>query len=415
MNRIEWIMSKNPNAESSIDFYEYYDEYCNTFSRISNETYKRYAREAWSRLMDTEDDDKIKTVIKDGNMTVSMKASEIKTEEDLATYGKIDLQKWECTKLTNEFWGSDTNPNYLIKGEYKLRTPGQVTPQEYADAFAELVSSIEPPVPFTEPPKRNKGYLYEISLYDHHFGQIAWESETKDMDYNLEISKKMYIDAMSDFIERSKHDSEKYVLVLGQDFFNVDSHMNTTTKGTPQNEASTYRHTFLEAEKLLVSQINRLALIAPVSVVIVPGNHDYYRMFYMGEFIKAFYKNNPYVTVDNTLTDVKGIKYGASLIGTAHGAGVVPSLIPLLLMQEYPKEYAETKYHELHLGHLHSKSEDRYRLSKSSNGLHILRIPSLVPLDNWHKEKGYRHVKESLMMKWDYTKGKVATFYHHPE
>ena len=38
--------------------------------------------------------------------------------------------------------------------------------------------------------------------------------------------------------------------------------------------------------------INYLANTAPVDVIVVQGNHDYERMFYAGEYLRAFFKND---------------------------------------------------------------------------------------------------------------------------
>ena len=49
----------------------------------------------------------------------------------------------------------------------------------------------------------------------------------------------------------------------------------------------------------MVRAINYLADTAPVDVVVVQGNHDYERMFYAGEYLRAFFKNDERVDVDN--------------------------------------------------------------------------------------------------------------------
>jgi hypothetical protein len=46
--------------------------------------------------------------------------------------------------------------------------------------------------------------------------------------------------------------------------------------------------------------IDKCASIAPVDVIIIPGNHDEERTFYMGDALACRYEGNPNVTVDNS-------------------------------------------------------------------------------------------------------------------
>lgn len=118
MTRVQWIAEKNLEAESALDFYDFYDSFCEYFDRISFETYKRYCRDAYQSLFAVEEP-KTKTTKNQDGMSVEMRASDIKTEADLIKFGRIDTDKWEAVELINEFWGNDENPHYLIKGKYK--------------------------------------------------------------------------------------------------------------------------------------------------------------------------------------------------------------------------------------------------------------------------------------------------------
>ena len=72
MTRIDWIMNKNLDADSPMDFYDFYDSYCDEFNRVPFETYKRYCREAYKQLFSTEAE-QIKSQINNDELIVSMK------------------------------------------------------------------------------------------------------------------------------------------------------------------------------------------------------------------------------------------------------------------------------------------------------------------------------------------------------
>ena len=409
VERIQWLVDRVECPESSADFYDYYNEYCEAFGAVSRETYKRYCRKAFNSFI-PETGERVKTVYTKDGMTAEMKASDIRTEEDLYEFGQIDRDKWECTKLINEFWGNEDHPNYLIKGEYKLRTPGMFTPSEYAEKFKALVKDVPTPS-FEVRNHKETGNIYEICLFDIHFGQLSWAAETGDMDYNLDVAAKLFMKAIDYFVAETHHDAEKYVLPLGNDLLNVDTPLNTTTKGTPQAECSRPHHTFLEAEKLLIKAITKLHSIAEVEVVIVPGNHDNTRMFYIGEFLRAYFRDTTGITIDNSPTDRKYLKLGKVLLGYTHGSEEVRGTLPMLMAQENPMAFATTKYHEWHLGHWHSAHDKHYRVSRTHNGIVEEVIPSLVPLDDYHKRKGYYHFKQCVCYKWNKETGKKAKMF----
>ena len=57
-----------------------------------------------------------------------------------------------------------------------------------------------------------------------------------------------------------------------------------------------------------------LSAFAPVDVIVVQGNHDFERMFYAGEVLSAWFKNDQGVLVDNGLDSRKYYEYGVNMI-----------------------------------------------------------------------------------------------------
>jgi hypothetical protein len=127
--------------------------------------------------------------------------------------------------------------------------------------------------------------LLEISIMDHHLGKYCCELETGRA-YDPEISERMFIIALEDLLAKSASlPVEKVLFVCGNDFLNTDHLGRTTTAGTPQDEAIRYQESFLRGRQLLVRAIDRLRQIAPVQVVMVTGNHDTQRLYYLGDVL----------------------------------------------------------------------------------------------------------------------------------
>ena len=149
----------------------------------------------------------------------------------------------------------------------------------------------------------------------------------------------------------------------------------------------------------LISGINHLTKFAPVDVIIVNGNHDEERMFYIGDVLKAYYSENPSVSVNNNGEYRKYYQYGTNMLMWTHGDKEKHSELPLIMATEQPKMFAATKFREIHCGHFHKEMMQEYR------GIKVRFLPSLCPSDNWHKMMGYESLRAGQALIWDKTKG----------
>jgi len=268
-------------------------------------------------------------------------------------------------------------------------------------AAAKEHSTRYPKVDYKKP---SKSTLFEISVPDLHLGQLAWGKEA-GVDYDLEEAKKRFLEAIEYFKNGCGVVPEKYLFVVGNDFFNSDNLAFTTTAGTPQQDDTRWQKSFVEGRKLLVQAIDSLREKAPVDVIVIPGNHDVQRSFYVGDSLECWYHNCREVNVDNSPSPRKYYKYGASLLGFTHGKEEKPVMLPILMASESPKEWAETKHREWHLGHLHKTFADE------SYGVVTRILPSLAATDSWHKTKGFvGNMKAAQAYLWDKEKGYTAHF-----
>lgn len=253
-------------------------------------------------------------------------------------------------------------------------------------------------------PKGRKG-LMEVCIPDLHLGKLSWGDETGE-DYDLEEAKARYFKALMYLLGVSK-DVEKFVFVVGNDFFNSDTMGYTTTpsgrngyKGTPQQDDSRWQKTFLEGRKLLVRCIDELRSIAPVDVIMVPGNHDHQKVFYLGDTLESWYRNCKEVHINNLPKTRKYYQYGKVLIGYTHGEKEKHADLPLIMATENPHSWAGTKIREWHLGHLHKT------MVNEMQGVVLRTIPSLCGTDAYHYENGYvGSAKSAHGYLWDAEKG----------
>lgn len=341
----------------------------------------------------------------------------IVTVEKLLEIYNIDLNIWEIEKQVVNTWevgakGPDnkitTTPLFQVKLWLKKKQAAsdlQVLREQFVDDLKALSPKVEA---INRPFSVEPGKLLEINIFDLHFGKVAWHEEVGE-NYNIEIATERFNNCIDYFIDTYKNfNIEKILFPISNDFFNSDrSHpFNSTTSGTPQEEDTRWQNTFRKGRELLIKNIQKLTLLAPVEVKVIPGNHDYERSFYLGDSLQGWFHNNENVVIDNGANPRKYFIYGKCLIGYTHGNNEKISDLPMLMAQENPAGWAKTIYREFHLGHLHHKKETQLKSTNEYQGVITRHMNSLSGTDSWHHKKGYIGARKSAeAFLWDFEKG----------
>lgn len=420
--RILWMINNCVSPGNSLSYYDLYDDYCNEFGHIPFETFKRYSRMAKQEYLQNKETDKqtekVSTVIKRKKQTeteidISLNSYDITDVAGLITYASIDTDIWECYSQKVNRWGNANNPNYQIDAKFRLKNKQQITPEQYAQRFEELLVKQKEFHKEKTFDYLDTGNLAELAFFDFHYGLYTSLEETGRY-YDIQEANKLLNDCTDYFIYKTKNKVDKYLIPLGNDFFNSDTINNTTTKGTPQTENLRWQDTFMSAEELIITQINKLSKYAPVKILIIPGNHDMQRIFYLGRFLKAWYRDSRNVFVEAGAKTRKYERWGNTLIGYTHGNEEVKGSLPLLMIQEKPVDFAETKFREWHVGHLHHTEEKNYRVTYETHGIKHILFPSMIPVSDFIYRKGYLSVEEAFCNIYNYEHGKTEIHLFHP-
>jgi hypothetical protein len=232
-------------------------------------------------------------------------------------------------------------------------------------------------------------FMVEMSCPDLHLGKLAWERET-GTNYDSKICIQSFHGAIEHFLRcTSGLNIDEILFPIGNDFLHTDNELNETANGTRQDADSRWQKMYLKGKKILVEAIDRLRGRANVRVVIVPGNHDRTRCFYLGDTLESWYHNCAEVEIDNSPPLRKYVKYGVNLLGFSHGNEEKVNDLPALMAVEQPQLWAETIHREWHLGHLHKRKEHRFTAGDTNHGVVTRILPSLSATDAWHAKKGY--------------------------
>lgn len=293
----------------------------------------------------------------------------------------------EETVSSVKFWQNVSGENrfsVVVKGEDNIMKETKTQIIELLETFSPKVEkeykSVDDPV------------VYEVSLPDIHYGKMDGQT--------LDEAEDLYMDVIKDLMNKAAGlNIERILLPIGNDGMNSEGFSRATTKGTPQQDSAAWQETFVGYCNLMVRAVCYLARIAPVDLVVIQGNHDYERMFYAGEFLRAFFLNDDRVVVDNNYDARKYYEYGTNMIMFTHGDKEKPAQMPLIMATEQPEMFARTTHREVHCGHLHKEMINEYR------GIKVRFIPSICGNDEWHKMMGYAAKRTGQAHIWNKERG----------
>jgi len=345
---------------------------------------------------------------------ITCRSRTIHTLDGALEYAGVDLEEWEVDRYVINKWDCvaktaiEKVSDEPVRWERELtatelwqvkvwlkRIETPVEKQSLQDFKDELLTEIRehaPEYPAYPPPLSVSGkYLLEISLPDLHFGKLSWAAETGE-DYDCEITEKRFREAIENLLSHTScYQPERILFPVGNDFLHIDNLESTTAHGTRQDVDTRPHRIFRRGWQLLVEGVDRLAEIAPVDVVVIPGNHDTLSMFHVGEVLDAWYHKTDRVQIDNSPRSRKYVEYGQNLLGFCHGGkeDPKPDDLPLIMATQEKEAWARTTHHEFHLGHFHTKRETKYLAGDTHKGVIVRVIPSLCGTDKWHFDKGF--------------------------
>lgn len=362
--------------------------------------------------------------------TISMRSRTVATYEQLVAACEVNLADWEqvsfrarsyqittvprATRATDsEGWvrptaEPTTTTMYALSAAFKKKVAVISAREEIESLVAEAKVAMPPrsPLILVKPP--TTGLMLELSLPDAHLGKLSWGRETGGANYDLDIAVETYHRAIETLLVRSaQHRYERVLLLVGSDLLNSDSDDGKTTRGTPQDNDGRFFRTFQAARRMKVAVIERLvADVAPVDVIVMPGNHDRMSTLHLGDALACWFHGHENVTVDVEPTARKYYEFGRVMLGITHGDRGKPQLWSRLMPVERPAMWARTVHREVHAGHLHRDSAEKDEL----NGVKVRILPSLAPPDAWHAAEGYTTATQAAeAFHWHADDGLVGT------
>ena len=223
-------------------------------------------------------------------------SNKIETLDDAIAFSRVDTDTWEVERWTFNKWETTIEgvrtPLIQVKVWFKKIKEDDASVN---DVRKEIIEDIKKHAPKYEYINYNfktkERNLLELNLFDVHFGKLAWHEESSD-NYDLKIATQRVYDAVDGLLDKARgYDFERIVLPTGNDLFNADKDypFSSTTAGTPQHEDARWQRTFRTVRQVMCEVIEKLQLIAPVDVPIIPGNHDKTKCFFLGDSLEGWF------------------------------------------------------------------------------------------------------------------------------
>lgn len=352
-------------------------------------------RGIWRRLKVSRDPSSEKSLPKiineDGKQFIDYSGKEITTLEDLVDAIGVNLDFWDVKGFRASTWQDfNGDTKYAVRATFDQSKGAR---DKVREEFIEEAIKHAPkykPVKYLKPKNAGEGIAIELNLPDLHLGKLGWGKEVGE-NYNVDIAKKLFLSSIKELIKYAEplKNIKKVIFPVGNDLLNSEGLSMSTTKGTPQQDDVRWQRSFTLCRQMLVEAIDMLKEIAPVDVIVVPGNHDFERMFYIGDAIYAWYHNCKDVTVDNSPSPRKYYMFGGCLIGLTHGNEEKHTDLPLIMANEVPELWVKAIHTEWQIGHFHKKKTLFWMDIDERFGTIIRVLPSLSGTDAWHHGRGY--------------------------
>jgi len=322
-----------------------------------------------------------------------------KDDEELAKLHKIDLDKFIITN----YW-SKVKPNGKFTSSVfcKRKQAEDYTPEDFARFLEEYVPNN---IKIEKPTIDGRQHIdVELSIADYHLAKKYVNGDNNIKDRALE-----FFNMAEDLIHKARaaYNINTVIFPISNDFFHTDNYSNSTTNLTPQDVICEYDREYEIGFATLVDTINMLRQNANnVTVLLVQGNHDRTKSFYLAHALDVFFKNDLDVEFIRNHSTIKAIVTGNTFIGYHHGNCKIEDL-PLLFATDpdYSKHFGNAKFREVHTGDKH------HYMAKELKGVRVQQMPSLSGVDRWHKDNNFvNNIRAALLLGYDAIEGKVCEF-----
>ncbi len=302
-----------------------------------------------------------------------------------------DPNEWELVMMSFSNWQQHTkeqNTKELYAVKFKIKPKNkQLDPNEMLEIIDKVFSKKIKPLNLPKKEKNtglNQDSVTVLGAVELHLGKEAREFDVGE-NYNVDIAIERYktiIKVLSE--EQEYRKSYKLVYGIGNDFINIDTPSNTTTKGTFQyGGISSYELFDIGLKLQLQSLLTLREKYNEIEVVLVKGNHANQLEYALFRALQQRFINDSVINFRDDYKDVQAIKMGNTSVFMSHGDSNYKRIVESM-SKEFYQIYGDTEFRYILLGHLHHKQK-----LDELNGFTVFRLSSPSGIDRWHYKERY--------------------------
>ena len=321
-----------------------------------------------------------------------------KDDIELAKLHKINLDKYVITNYWSKMLPSGKFTSSVFS---KIKEAKDYSPEDFAK-FLENYKPNQVKLNIVKSTIDTETVDLEISIADFHLAKKTIEGES------VQTKKEQFLYVLVDLLSKAKasFDIKTVVFPISNDFFHTDNYQNQTTNGTPQDVLTGYDNEYEEGFDLLVTAISILKAYSDnVKVILVQGNHDRTKSFYLAHALDVYFSNISNVTFQREHSTTKIVILGNTFIGYHHGNCKIEDLPLVFATGNNSEAFGCSTYREVHTGDKH------HYMAKEIKGVRIQQMPSLSGTDRWHLDNNYiNNIRAGIATVYHPIKGRIAEF-----
>lgn len=326
------------------------------------------------------------------------------TIEELAKLHKIDLSRY---KISNYWSKLKPNGKFTSSVFATIKQQKDYTPEDFTKFLEKWKPNTKLGSRIWVNLEEDKEEVdIELNIADFHLAKRTFQKDS------LESKEFDYYKAVVDLIDkvRKVYNIRKLVFPIGNDMFHTDNYQNGTTFQTPQDVTVWYDEEYEKGFDILANSINYLVTQAKeVEIILVQGNHDRTKAFYVAHALEIFFKDYKNLKFQRHHSVIKHTVVGNTFIGYHHGNNCKLDNLPILFATSpgMSEDFGKAKYREIHTGDKH------HYLAKeiTGSGVKVQQMPSLSGHDRWHTDAGFvNQVRAALLLVYHPIQGKIAEF-----
>lgn len=239
----------------------------------------------------------------------------------------------------------------------------------------------------------------------------AWSRETKQDDWDLDISENLLVKAFSRMMAMSPDSKVGFVCQLG-DFLHTDfPAFVAATQSGHILDADGRAEKVIETAVKVLRQVVDMALTKheTVHVLMAEGNHDLVGSVWLRTMFDALYEKEPRVTVEKSPLPYYAYQHGKTALFFHHGHLRKMPQLPGVFAAQFSKIWGDTKYRYAHIGHYHHKIE------KEDMGCTVTQHRTLAAKDSYAARGGYFAERKAESLTYHKQYGLVASTHVTPE